>query len=260
MTSAKHAPEAPQKPRSEKWRPSWFWPLAMPVLPFIDLISKITFTNPEKLPKHGPFILAVNHYSEIDPLVVARAVWKLGRAPRFLAKASLFKVPVVGAALRVTGQVPVERHGSGKATAGALSAADALVAHGRGVIVYPEGTLTREPDLWPMRGKTGAARLAFDAGLPVIPAAHWGVQEVMGRYSKKISLFPRKQVRMIFGDPIDLSDIAARRGTPGALNEATDRIMDGVTALLEQLRGEKAPAERWDPSKHQQSETGRFES
>ena len=260
MTSAKPTPGKPAKPRSEKRRPSWFWPLSMPVLPFVDLISKVTFIHPEKLPAQGPFLLAVNHYSEIDPLIVARAVWKLGRAPRFLAKASLFKVPVVGAALRATGQVPVERNGSGRATAGALSAADALVAHGRGVIVYPEGTLTRDPNLWPMRGKTGAARLAFDSGLPVIPAAHWGVQEVMGRYSKKISLFPRKPVRLIFGDPIDVSDIAARRNTPGALNEATERIMTGITELLEELRGEKAPAERWDPSKHKQSETGRFES
>ena len=260
MTSGKKTPDTPAKRRAERMRWSWFWPLATPIVPFVDLVSKTTIINPEKLPQTGPFLLAVNHYTEIDPLTVARAVWKLGREPRFLAKAALFKVPVLGAALRATGQVPVERHGTGRATAGALRAADALVTHGRGVIVYPEGTLTRDPDLWPMRGKTGAARLAFDSGLPVIPAAHWGAQEVMGRYSKKISFFPRKQIRLIFGDPIDLSDIAARRNTPGALNEATERIMDAITELLEELRGEKAPAERWDPSKHQQNETGRFES
>jgi 1-acyl-sn-glycerol-3-phosphate acyltransferase len=125
--------------------------------------------------------------------------------------------------------------------------------------VYPEGTLTRDPDTWPMRGKTGAARMALEHGIPVIPMAQWGAQQILPRYSKKVSLFPRKTVTMKFGDPVDLS---AYRGKPidsGTLAAATNDIMQAITALLEDLRHEKAPAERWNPAAHDQTETGRFE-
>jgi len=212
----------------------------------------------EKVPMTGAFVLAPNHYSEIDPVVVAYALWRLGRAPRFLAKASLFKIPVVGAALRASGQIPVERGGStrGRAT---LTAAQKLVDEGHSVIVYPEGSLTRDPDLWPMRGKSGAVRLALEHGIPVIPAAHWGTQHLMPRYGKKISLFPPARITVKFGDEVDLSRF---RGVPldsATLTAATDVVMAAVTRLLEDLRGESAPAERWDPKKQGQTETGRFD-
>ncbi len=106
-------------------------------------------------------MLAPNHYSEFDPLIVAGAVWRLGRAPRFMAKESLFRVPVLGWALRGTGMIPVARASSAAAAKQTLAQSKELVEHGRGVIVYPEGTLTRDPDLWPMRGKSGAVRLAL---------------------------------------------------------------------------------------------------
>jgi 1-acyl-sn-glycerol-3-phosphate acyltransferase len=127
------------------------------------------------------------------------------------------------------------------------------------VVIYPEGTLTRDPDLWPMRGKTGAVRSALQAGIPIIPAAHWGTQHVMPRYAKKISLFPRKTIYITFGDPVDLSAFAGRGLDSKTLAEATDVVMQAITALVEELRGEKAPASRWDPAKNNQTETGRFE-
>jgi 1-acyl-sn-glycerol-3-phosphate acyltransferase len=127
------------------------------------------------------------------------------------------------------------------------------------VVVYPEGSLTRDPDLWPMRGKTGAVRMALEAGVPLIPAAHWGTQLVMPRYAKKISVFPRKTILVKIGDPVDLSAFEGRGLDPATLNEATAVLMAAITALLADLRGEPAPAEPWDPSKHKQSETGRFE-
>ena len=133
--------------------------------------------------------------------------------------------------------------------------------HGRGVIVYPEGTLTRDPDMWPMRGKSGAVRLALAGGLPVIPMAQWGTQAIMGRYQKGLSLWPlRKPVRVLIGDPVDVSDLRERAGEPAALTEATNRLMNAITALLEELRDEKAPAERWNPASHGQKETGRLDS
>ncbi|HWU60062.1 MAG TPA: lysophospholipid acyltransferase family protein [Microbacteriaceae bacterium] len=243
----------------EKSRPSFFWPLAALVIPPLTAIARFEVIDRDKLPLSGAFILAPNHYSEIDPVIVAAVAWKLGRAPRFLTKASLFRVPVVGWFLAKSGQIPVERAGATRKGA-PLQAAQKLVDSGQIVIIYPEGTLTRDPELWPMRGKTGAARMALEHDLPVIPVAHWGTQQVMARYSKKVSLVPRKTITIKFGDPVDLS---AYRGKPldsTVAAAATNDIMQAITALLEDLRGEKAPPERWDPAAHHQSETGRFES
>lgn len=246
---------------AEKSRPSLFWPLAGIVVPLTGLLAKIEIRGAEKLPRDGAFVLAPNHYSEFDPIIVAVAVWRMGRAPRFMAKESLFRVPVVGWVLRKTGMVPVARATSAAAARQTIQQSKDLVDHGRGVIVYPEGTLTRDPDLWPMRGKSGAVRLALAGGIPLIPMAQWGTQEIMGRYQKGLSLWPlRKRVRIAVGDPVDLSDLAGRAGEQSALNEATARVMDAVTGLLEELRGEKAPAERWNPSDHGQKETGRLDS
>ena len=90
-----------------------------------------------------------------------------------------------------------------------------LVEHGRGVIVYPEGTLTRDPDLWPMRGKTGAVRLALADGIPLIPMAHWGGQDILPRYGK-LSFWPlRRQVQVIVGDPVDISEFSGKHRTAG---------------------------------------------
>jgi len=242
--------------KPEKTTPSAFWPVAALVVPPLRLITRIRVIDGDKVPASGAFVLAPNHYSEIDPVVMGYTLWRVGRAPRFLAKASLFKVPVVGAVLRGTGQVPVERGGRASTT---LEAAQELVAKGRPVIVYPEGSLTRDPDMWPMRGKTGAVRLALEHGIPVIPAAHWGTQDLMARYGKKISVFPPAKITVKFGDPVDLSAYRDRPLDSASLSEATERVMDAVTDLLEDLRGESAPAERWDPKKQGQSETGRFE-
>lgn len=228
------------------------------VVPLISAMVRFRVTDAQKLPKQGAFIIAPNHYSEIDPLIVGSLLWRLGRAPRFLAKQSLFDVPVVGWFLAKSGQVPVARAGRGGADT--LAAAQQIVRTGSVVIVYPEGTLTRDPDLWPMRGKSGAARMALEHGIPVIPMAHWGSQQVMARYAKKISFFPRKTITVAFGDPVDLSAFEGKPLDATTLSGATERIMAGITVQLERLRDEKAPAERWNPAQHEQKETGRFES
>ena len=232
--------------------------MAAIAVPPIDVIAKIKLSGVENVPKTGAFVLAPNHYSEIDPLIVGVAMWKLGRMPHYMAKASLFKVPIVGKLLKNSGQIPVERPESGKRS-DPLGAAKHIAEQGLAVVIYPEGSLTRDPDLWPMRGKTGAVRTALEQGIPVIPAAHWGTQLVMPRYAKKISVFPRKTVHVKFGPEVDLSAYAGRKLDSVALAEATDLVMNAITALFEELRGEKAPAERWDPAKHNQKDTGRFE-
>lgn len=244
----------------EKSRPSLFWVLAAVVVPFVSYLARMSFVGREKLPRDGAFVLAPNHHSEFDPLIVATAVWRLGRAPRFMAKESLFRVPVLGAALRATGMIPVARASSAAAAKQTMAQAQELVREGRGIIVYPEGTLTRDPDLWPMRGKSGAVRLALAGDLPLIPMAQWGTEHIMARYQKGLSVWPpRKPVQIIIGDPVDLSDLRDRAGDQATLTEATNRLMNAITALLEQARGEKAPAERWNPAAHGQKETGRLE-
>jgi len=115
--------------------------------------------------------------------------------------------------------------------------------------VFPEGTLTRDPDLWPMVGKTGAARLALSSGVPVIPVAQWGPQLILPQYSKRLHPFPRKKVSIHAGPPVDLSDLRGRPQDSAVLTEATERIMAAITALLEEIRGEKAPAVRYDMRK-----------
>lgn len=250
---------AHRRASAEKTRPSLFWVLAAVVVPLVGLFAKVRIEGAENLPREGAYVVAPNHNSEFDPLIVAVAIWRLGRAPRFMAKESLFRVPVLGAVLRATGMVPVARSSSASSAKQTLQTSAELVEHGRGVIVYPEGTLTRDPDLWPMRGKTGAVRLAVAGGIPLIPLAQWGVQEIMPRYGKL--RFPRRsRVTVVVGAPIDLSDLAGPDTTPASLARGTSRLMDALAGLVGRIRGAEPPAQRWDPASHKQTETGRFES
>ena len=256
-----HTVKLRSNPSAEKRRPGVFWILAGISLPIWSLMVRYRFTPSSKLPKTGPFILAPNHYSGIDPIAMGAAVWHLGRLPRFMAKASLFKIPVFGWLLKISGQIPVEREGAvrgGDSKKNPIGAAVQLIERESAIIVYPEGTLTRDPDLWPMRGKSGAIRLALESGVPLIPVAHWGTQELMPRYAKRIRPFPRKTIEVSVGEPLDLSRFEGRTLDQKTISEATNLLMDAITALLADLRGEEPPAERWNPSKHQQSETGRF--
>jgi 1-acyl-sn-glycerol-3-phosphate acyltransferase len=247
--------------RKETHRPSIFWPMATIAFAVLGGSVKFRVAHPERIPATGAYVIAPNHYSEIDPVIVGMMLYRAGRLPRFLAKASLFRVPVLGWFLRRSGQVPVERTAVAAAHAVSPLAAAGEVVEKQGiVIVYPEGTLTRDPDMWPMRGKTGAARIALEQGIPVIPVAHWGTQGLMARYGKKINLFRRNPIDFAVGEPVDLSEFEGKPVDQPLLAAATEKIMAAITAQLETLRGEKAPARRWDPLEHSQSETGRFES
>jgi 1-acyl-sn-glycerol-3-phosphate acyltransferase len=116
------------------------------------------------------------------------------------------------------------------------------------VVIYPESTATRDPSLWPMVSKTGAARLALATGAPVIPVARWGTWDILPYGSKKLKLFPRKTVRTIAGPPVDLSQWAGQQTSAKALRAATAAIMADVTALVAKLRDEEPPAVPYDPS------------
>ncbi|MFV0373011.1 lysophospholipid acyltransferase family protein [Microbacterium sp.] len=256
MTAVSASPRRRASP--EKARPSAFWPAALLVIPAVGWFARLRVTGAEHLPADGPYVLAPNHYSEFDPLILAVGTWRIGRAPRFLAKESLFRVPALGLLLRSTGMVPVPRASTAAGAKQSIAQAEALVTHGRGVIVYPEGSLTRDPELWPMRGKTGAVRLALAGDIPVIPVATWGVQHILPRYGRLRLWPPRKRVEMRLGPPVDLAQWRGRT-TPGNLAAATDAVMAAIADLLGDLRGQTPPTQRWNPSVHGQNETGRLE-
>ena len=151
--------------------------LSVVVVSLTTGLFKRDWRHIERIPKDGPAIIAVNHVSYADPFVVARLVWDAGRIPRFLGKAPLFEVPVVGTILSAAGQIPVRR--ATRAAADSLDDAVAALRAGEIVVIYPEGTVTRDPDFWPIVGKTGVARLALLAPqVPLIPVGQWGFAEL----------------------------------------------------------------------------------
>ena len=224
--------------------------------PLLMVLTRRDWHGAENLPATGGFVVAPNHLSHVDPLVFAHFLVDNGHPPYFLGKEGVFRVPVVGAILRGAQQIPVYRN-TGQA-ADAFRAAVAAIHEGKCVGVYPEGTLTRDPDLWPMVGKTGAARIALATKCPVIPVAQWGPQTILEPYSKRPRIFPRKTMHVTAGPPVDLSDLYDKPLTGALLREATDRIMAAVTVELEKIRGEQAPAERFDSRKHGLPPTGNF--
>ncbi len=209
------------------------------------LLTRREWRGGEHIPRSGGCVLVTNHVSEFDPIPFGHFVYEHGRLPRFLGKAEVFRVPVVGAILRNAGQIPVDRMTSDATRA--FSAAVDAVRQGECVVVYAEGTITRDPGLWPMVGKTGAARIALTTGCPVIPVAQWGPQEVLPPYARRPRLLPRKLMQMHAGAPVDLSSLQGFPLSPAAMREATDRIMADITALLEVVRRAKAPPARFDP-------------
>jgi 1-acyl-sn-glycerol-3-phosphate acyltransferase len=233
----------------------WVFTVGASILkPLFFLTTKPDWIDGEKIPATGGCVLVLNHVTKIDPLTAAHFVYDHGRLPRYLAKNDLFKNKALSKFLRDGGQIPVER--LSRNAVGAFDAAVAAVKAGECIVVYPEGTITRDPDMWPMKGKSGAARIALATGCPVIPVGHWGAHQLLAPYSKKPDLFPRKKIIVKAGDPVDLSDLLEREPTLPVIQEATDRIMAAITELVEDIRGEKAPEERFDPRRAGVSEIG----
>lgn len=213
--------------------------------PVLSLVTRRDWRGAQNLPGTGGLVVVANHVSHLDPFTLAHYLHDHGRLPRFLAKASVFDVPFVGRVVRGAEQIPVYRESQDASRA--YQAAVAAVRRGECVVVYPEATLTRDPDLWPMRGKTGAARIALATGAPVVPVAQWGVQEVLAPYTTRPHLFPRRTVHVLAAPPVDLSGLPDGEPTAEVLAEATDRIMSALTAAVAQLRGEVPPPVRFDP-------------
>jgi 1-acyl-sn-glycerol-3-phosphate acyltransferase len=227
----------------------WYRLAAVIAKPPLLVLFKRDWRGMEHIPADGGFITAVNHNSYVDPLSYAHWQYNTGRVPRFLAKAGLFKTPFVGMMLRGTGQIPVYRETTDAMNA--FRAAIDAIERGECVAFYPEGTLTRDPAMWPMAGKTGAARVALETKVPVIPVAQWGANLAMPPYAKgkKTHFFPRKTLQVQAGPPVDLERFYGKEPTPDVLREATEVIMAAITELLAEVRQEPVPAEVYDHRK-----------
>jgi 1-acyl-sn-glycerol-3-phosphate acyltransferase len=216
------------------------------VRPMLVGITRRSWTGGEHVPRTGGFIVASNHYSEVDPFMLAHFLVDQGRPPFFLAKSSLFSVPVLGPALRHLEQVPVYRATS--RAHDALDAAREALASGRPIAIMPEGTLTRDPDMWPMKARPGVGRLALTSRAPVVPVGQWGAQEVLDRYARRPGNLLRRPVQHVkAGPPVDLADLYDRADDPRAHAEATARVMRAVTELVADLRGETPPEVPYEP-------------
>jgi 1-acyl-sn-glycerol-3-phosphate acyltransferase len=207
-------------------------------------VFKLRYRHGERIPASGPVLLVANHVSVLDPIACGRLVFDNGRTPRFLAKDSLFTGPL-GTLMRAAGQIPVARHSTH--ASGSVSAAQVELAAGNLIVIYPEGSVTRDPDWWPMQGRTGVARLALTTDAVVLPVAQWGPQRVHDYHTKKLHLRLRTPADYLVGEPIDLAELRAevRAGRPlsaDLLRSTTDLIMGRVRDLLGEIRGETPPS------------------
>jgi len=229
------------------YSPGWRRFSTLVLQPLLHILIKQKMQGRENLPREGGLILAPNHLSYADWGTVALFSHEAGRYPTFLIKSSIFNVKGVGPILHKLGQLPVYRNRGDAALV--LRDAERALLSGECVIVYPEGTASRDPEQWPMKARTGVARLALTTGAPVIPIAHWGAQDVLPYGSSRPHLWPRKTVRMVAGPPVDLSAFRDQPLNSATLRDATAVVMAEVTALLAGLRGETPPAIPYDPAK-----------
>ncbi|MGN6605919.1 MAG: lysophospholipid acyltransferase family protein [Jatrophihabitans sp.] len=221
--------------------------------PLDSLFFKIRWRNLEAVPppQDGGVIIALNHVSQVDTVLMARMVWQSGRIPRFMVKAGVFRWPIIGPLQAGAGQIPVYR---GTADA-AQSLRDAVTALRKGecIVIYPEGSTTKDPDGWPMQGKTGVARLALLCPeIPVIPIGQWGAQKRPGpkwlRFLRRV-FTGRPVVSVSVGKPVDLERFHGCEPNGAVLREMTDLIMGAVRDEVAVLRGEPAPTEFFVPTR-----------
>lgn len=227
-----------------QWRVPWLWRALLVVARLVvGALARVRVSGevPPGL-RHGPLILAANHVSPFDPVVLAAACRAVGVSPRFMATGGVFRTPVVGALMRWCGHIRVDRRTA--RVAQALPDAAAALAAGSVVLVYPEGRIGLDPWMWPEQGKTGAARLAFRSGATVVPVAQWGAHEVLP-YTAPRGLFAsvpramrrRPRVGVRFGAPVDLAGLDGSGPSDAAV--ATERIVDAITGTLAPLRADE---------------------
>lgn len=202
---------------------------------FLRTFWRWRFMDLHKIPADGPVLIAANHISYFDPLCHALCVDTAGRIQRIFAKAELFKNPVLRRILLGCRMIPINR---GSKETGPVQVAIEALREGSVIVVYPEATTSKNPDLMPMPGKTGIARIALEAQVPVVPVAVWGSQWVIPPGAKMLSRKSfRKLITMKIGDPIRLDELYGRQEDPEARRDATDRVMKELERLVTDLHG-----------------------
>ncbi|HEU5269512.1 MAG TPA: lysophospholipid acyltransferase family protein [Jatrophihabitans sp.] len=219
----------------------WIRLCVMVLYPLDALLFKLRWHQLDRMPATGGVLVAVNHISQADTAAMARMIWQSGRIPRFLIKHTVFDWPVVGRVMTGAGQLPVYR--ASEQAADSLRAAVDALRDGQCVIIYPEGTITGNPDYSPMQAKTGVARLALACpDVPVVPIGQWGAQRTLDRRGR-FRPFPRHRHEASIGERVDLSDYLGQEPTAETLREITDRVMAAVTEQVDLVRASIARAE-----------------
>jgi 1-acyl-sn-glycerol-3-phosphate acyltransferase len=210
------------------------------IYPLDSLLFRLRWHHLDRIPPNGGVLIAINHISQADTPAAARMIWASGRVPRFLIKSGVFGWPLIGRVMTGAGQIPVYR-GTAEAP-DSLRAASAALRAGECVIIYPEGTMTDDPDFWPMAGKTGVARLALDnPDVPLVPIGQWGAQRTLapgGRFRP----LPRKRHEASVGEPVDLSTFRDQTPTAELLREATEVIMAAIRVEVASVRAKSFPS------------------
>ena len=199
--------------------------------PWLRTWFRWTIEGAEAIPRSGPAILAFNHIAFLDPFAAALVVDEAGRRPRFLAKSELFNDKRIAWILKGAKQIEVRR-GSRDAPM-ALDHAFAALERGEIIVVFPEGTITDDPDLSPMRGKTGVARLALGSGTPVIPCAVWGTANIWPKGYAKRWWPPKQDILVRVGEPLE---VAGDPDSPEDWQRVSDEVMERIGVLVAGLR------------------------
>jgi 1-acyl-sn-glycerol-3-phosphate acyltransferase len=186
--------------------------------PVLRGLFRLRVQGRENVPESGGYVLACNHLSNFDPWPLGMPLWP-SRWLRFMAKAELYWWPATYV-LNAVGAFPVHRE---RADVEAVQTAVRLAREGNVVVMFPEGTRRKKGLVkkHQARARSGAARIALDAGVPLVPAAVRGTDRLLG-------LGP---LRVAFGAPIDLNDLTATGDLRRASQEATDRLMERIAEL-----------------------------
>jgi 1-acyl-sn-glycerol-3-phosphate acyltransferase len=221
----------------------WIRLCVVVLYPLAGLLFRIRWRHLDRIPPTGGVIIVINHLSQLDTVLMARLVWQAGRLPRFMVKSDVLQWPVVGTIMRGSQQIPVLR-GTSDAARSLHTAIEAL-DRGEAVIIYPEGTTTKDPAGWPMQAKTGIARLVLlTPDTPVVPVGQWGAQRRKG-WRRLVPV--RRVASASVGHPLDLSTYRGAEASLSVLRDITNTIMLAVRYEVAEARGEPPPVEFFRP-------------
>ncbi|BCI55774.1 1-acyl-sn-glycerol-3-phosphate acyltransferase [Mycolicibacterium litorale] len=198
--------------------------------------TRISYHGLHHLPAQGGAVVAINHTGYIDFLPAALAAKNRGRRMRFMIKAEMERVRVVGYLIRHTGTIPVDR----RAGAGAYAVAVQSLRAGELVGVYPEATISRSFEL--KEFKTGAARMAIEAGVPIVPVIVWGAHRIWTKDHPRALRTRRIPITVVVGEPI---------APDGPVAELSATLREAMGALLDRAQaGYPRPAgAHWVPAR-----------